>query len=152
MLWNERTNRARACPKTSSELGVVWNKWYKDKLRSLSILPLPMYKQINNILLLSKLLSCRYDTSQLSLPSYSTLSRFVLFQPERPKKILKTFFNQSCRLADIFKIDLLNHSTLKKELLKIFWGNFHNYNKMNKCSWKLTCDCTLNNCRDKTKL
>ena len=92
---------------------------YKDKLRSLCILPLPMYIQINNILLLSKLICGRYDTSQISLPSYSTLSRFVLFQPEGPKKktLEDIFFYQSCRLADILKIDLLNQPTLKK----YFW-------------------------------
>ena len=78
-----------------------------------------MYIEINNILLLSKLICGRYDTSQLSLlslSSYSTLSRFVLFQPEGPKKktLEDNFFYQSCRLADILKIDLLNQPTLKK--------------------------------------
>ena len=34
---------------------------YKDKLKRLQILPLPMYIQLNNLLLLAKLILKRYD-------------------------------------------------------------------------------------------
>ena len=38
---------------------------YKDRLIEISLLPLPMYIQINNLLLLSKILSKNYDVDML---------------------------------------------------------------------------------------
>ena len=130
------------------------NESYKEKLYSLSILPLPMYVQINNLLLLSKMLSGRYASPMLKIPIYSSFSRHNLFQLKRPnRKILEEdFFFQTCRLADSLKIDLLNQIDLKKTLLNLFWRNFENYDERYKCSWRLACDCTLNNCRSKTSI
>ena len=130
------------------------NESYKEKLYSLSILPLPMYVQINNLLLLSNMLSGRYASPMLKIPIYSSFSRHNLFQLKRPnRKILEEdFFFQTCRLADSLKIDLLNQIDLKKTLLNLFWRNFENYDERYKCSWRLACDCTLNNCRSKTSI
>ena len=48
---------------------------YKDRLIEISLLPLPMYIQINNLLLLSKILSKNHDVDMLNVPSYSCSSR-----------------------------------------------------------------------------
>ena len=137
---------------------VNWIKFgdesYKDKLSSISILPLPMYIQINNLLLLSKMLSGRYETPMLKIPVYTDFSRYSLFQLKRPnRKILEEdFFFQTCRLADALRLDLRDQIGLKKKLLQLFWREFKNYDQGNKCSWRLACDCTQNNCRNKTTI
>ena len=56
------------------------NESYKEKLYSLSILSLPMYVQINNLLLLSKMLSGRYASPMLKIPIYSSLLISILLR------------------------------------------------------------------------
>ena len=46
--------------------------WYKDWLIETSLLPLPMYIKISNLLLLSKISSLKYDADMLDVPSYSS--------------------------------------------------------------------------------
>ena len=128
---------------------------YKDRLIEISLLPLPMYIQINNLLLLSKILSKNYDVDMLKVPSYSCSSRGCMFQLERPKKkfLEDEFFYQTCRLANVIKIDVRETSRLKKRILWLFWRKFEkDYEQMNKCTWRIACDCTMNDCRSKTSL
>ena len=128
---------------------------YKDRLIEISLLPLPMYIQINNLLLLSKILSKNYDVDMLNVPSYSCSSRGCMFQLERPKKkfLEDEFFYQTCRLANVIKIDVRETSRLKKRILWLFWRKFEkDYEQMNKCTRRIACDCTMNDCRSKTSL
>ena len=123
---------------------------YKERLYFLNILPLPMFIQLSNLLLLSKLLNGKYEVESLQVPSYSILHRKIVFQIKRPKK--KTaednFFYHTCRLANVVNVDLRETDGLKKKLLRIFWTNFNSFDERNNCTWRLACDCTLKNCRD----
>ena len=109
---------------------VKWNiprkEPYKEKLEKLSILPLPMYIQINNLLLLSKILGGRYDSQNLQIPIVSSFSRFSLFQLDRPKnKTLENdFFYQTCRLSDFLRLDITDQTNLKKKLITLFLAEF----------------------------
>ena len=49
-----------------------------------------------------------------------------MFQLERPKKkfLKDEFFYQTCRLANVIKIDVRETSRLKKRILWLFWRKF----------------------------
>ena len=127
---------------------------YKEKLEKVPILPLPVYIQINNLLLLSKILGGRYDSQNLQLPIISSFSRLSMFQLDRPKnKTLENdFFHQTCRLSDFLRLNITNQTNLKKKVLTLFWQNFNNFTESDKCTWKMASDCTMNNCRSKTNI
>ena len=101
---------------------------YKENLKVLGILPLAMYVQLNNLLLLSKMILGRYEACSLDIPYYPEFSRANLFQVRRPRKAKceQNFMYQTCRLA--LKIDLREEIVLKQRLLKIFWSKFEQYN------------------------
>ena len=124
---------------------------YKEKLEKLSILPQPMYIQINNLLILSKTLGERYDSQTFQIPILSSFSRFSLFQLDRPKNktMENDLFYQNCLLSDL--LDISDQTSLKK-LLTLFLQNFDNLTESDKCTWKMACDCTMKNCRSKTNI
>ena len=124
----------------------------KEHLKVLRILPLPMYVQLKNLLLLSKLILGRYEACNLDKPYFTEFSRANLFQLRRPRKATceQNFMYQTCRLANVLKINLREGIGLKQRLLKIFCSKFEQYNESDKCTWKLACDCTMNNCRKRT--
>ena len=107
-----------------------------------------------DLLLLSKLILGYYEACNLDLPYYTEFSRANLFQvrPPRKGKCELNFMYQTCRLANVLKVDLGEDFGLKQRLLKIFWSKFEQYNEINKCTWKLACDCTANKCRNRTVL
>ena len=59
---------------------------YKENLKLLGILPLPLYVHLNNLLLFSKLILGRYEACNLDIPHYTELSRANLFQLRPPRK------------------------------------------------------------------
>ena len=130
------------------------NESYKKSYTLYQFYPYPCTSRSTIFSYFLKMLSGRYASPMLKLPIYSSFSRHNLFQLKRPnRKILEEdYFSQTCRLADSLKIDLLNQIDLKKTLLNLFWRNFENYDERYKCSWRLACDCTLNNCRSKTSI
>ena len=80
-----------SCLEKTQKRMVKWitaSNWdYKHSLTTLGILPLTMYIQINDILLLSKIIQGDYDVNQLKVPyvSYS-VRREIVFQISRSKK------------------------------------------------------------------
>ena len=95
-----------------------------------------MYIEVNNLLLLSKLILGRYDNELIDLPFYTDSLRCNLFQLQRPrKKILEeNFLYQTCRLANFVKIDQRQKNGLKKSILRVFWRRFEEYEELNKCT------------------
>ena len=93
-----------------------WNIGIQRKNRSIAFLPLPMYIQINNILLLSKIGLGRYDDMHVNLPILTESSRGVMFQLKRPKRLKaeQNFFYQTCRLVNTVKIDVSVSCGLKQ--------------------------------------
>ena len=96
----------------------------------------------------------RYDNELIDIPFYTDSSRCNLFQLQRPRKRIleEIFFFQTCRLAKFVKIDLRQKNGLKKSALRVFWRRFEEYEELNKCTWRVGCDCLINNCRNKTSL
>ena len=96
---------------------------YKENLKVLGILPLPMYVQLNNLLLLSKLILGLYEACNLNILYYPECSRANLFQVRRLRKAKceQNFMYQTCRLA--LKIDIREETGLKQRLLKSFGRN-----------------------------
>ena len=129
---------------------------YKTSLQCLGILPLPMYIQLNNLLLLSKILNNHYDFNFSDrYPPKNDLAntRSRLFECTRPAKFVceKNFCIHAKRLANLVpqKVDFTNTIGLKGRLLQLMWEHFEKrFDDSNPCSWKILCDCTRNNCRN----
>ena len=93
---------------------------YKTLLQRLGILPLPMHIQLNNLLLLSKILNNHYDfTFSDRFPPKNDLAntRSRLFECTRPAKFVceKNFWFHAKRLANLVpqKVDFTNTIGLK---------------------------------------
>ena len=105
---------------------ITASNWdYKNSLTTFGILPLTMYIQINDILLLSKIIQGGYDVNQLKVPdlSYSVRGEIV-FQFGRQKKavVQQSFVYRTTRLVNLLKIDInCDKQPLKAKLLKIVW-------------------------------
>ena len=90
----------------------------------------------------------------VNVPILTESSHGVMFQLKRPKRLKaeQNFFYQTCRLVNTLKIDVRVHCGLKQLLLRKFWLKFGEYNEVDKCTWKIGCDCAANNCRSKTNI
>ena len=101
---------------------ITASNWdYKNSLTTLGILPLTMYIQIIDILLLSKIIQGGYDVNQLKVSdlSYSVRGKIV-FQISRQKKAVgqQSFVYRTTRLVNLLKIDInCDKQTLKAKLL-----------------------------------
>ena len=127
---------------------------YKEALYRLKLLPLTMYLQLNDVLMLSKLIQGHYHVDDLILPEMIFSVRGELkFSSERPSKsnLQQAFFYRTTRIVNILKLNISNcdQKSLKHQLLKLFWKKFADFDENLSCSWRIGCDCTRNNCRDK---
>ena len=127
---------------------------YKEALYKLKLLPLTMYLQLNDVLMLSKLIQGHYHVDDLRLPGMIFSVRGELkFNSERPSKsqLQQAFFYRTTRIVNNLKLDILNcdQKSLKHQLLQLFWKKFADFDENLSCSWRIGCDCTRNNCRDK---
>ena len=127
---------------------------YKQRLYALNILPLSMYFQISDLLMLSKLLSKKYNVSLNNhltpyIQKYSTRnSEKQIF--ELPDLKLETgrgnFWYRTPRLFNKL-VNLLDDVGLKKRLVAFFWSWFEaNFDTDKPCTWIFACDCA--NCRE----
>ena len=93
---------------------------YKEKTVQMQFLPLLMYIQINNVLLLSKI--GLYDHLHVNVPILTESSRGVMLQLKRPKRLTaeQNFVYQTCRLVNTLKIDVRVYCVLKQLLLRKF--------------------------------
>ena len=126
----------------------------KEALCKLQLLPLTMYIQLNDILLLSKLMRGCYNVEDLRLPEMITSVRGDLkFDIPRPNRaiIQQAFFYRTTRLVNILKLNITDCDprSLKCQILQCFWKSFAKFDENLSCSWRICCDCTRNNCRDK---
>ena len=96
-----------SCLEKTQKRMVKWitaSNWdYENSLTTLGILPLTMYIQINDILLLSKIIQGGYDVNQLKVPdlSYSVRGE-IMFQISRPKKavVQQSFVYRTTRIVN----------------------------------------------------
>ena len=123
---------------------------YPNQLRLLNILPLPMFMQLNDILLLSKLTEDDSFLPMLKQNSEKGRTKELFKLPKtRTEKARNDFFFRTCRLANRIEkyIEFNTKKGLKNRVLIFMW-KFENerFDENNICSWHLCCDCQI--CRN----
>ena len=99
---------------------------YRSQLKILNILPLPMFLQLNDMLLLSKITNEEMRTS-ISLPERPEIrgrrSKIFKLWKTRREKGRSEFVFRNCRLVNRLDdyIDFMNPQGLKNRLLKLMW-------------------------------
>ena len=105
---------------------------YRSQLRFLNILSLPMFLQLNDVLLLSKITNEEMGTS-ISLPERPEIigrrSEIFKLSKTRRKKGRSEFVFRNCRLVNRLDdyIDFINPQGLKNRLLKLMCNFFSKY-------------------------
>ena len=130
---------------------------YRDMLIQLNILPVPYFLQMMDLIMLSKFLNNRVDCDcpYRYAPPTSANTRSTTrtqFQCVRPNKSIaeQNYWYRTLKLANQLPldVDIPRLGGLKGRLLEWFWSYFHtNYNESSSCTWRVHCDCVLNNCR-----
>ena len=125
---------------------------YYQRLISVSMLPISLYMEVNDVLLLFKIINGKYDFKWDDYVTFLT-GRHKLFDVKHVnyEKSRHNFRYRTCRLANILhtSVNVLDFNGLKKRLLKYYWNFFmNNYNELNSCSWRILCLCAI--CRQLT--
>ena len=116
---------------------------YKSQLRLLYILPLPMFIQLNDLLLVSKALN--EENSGIELPEVHTKetrnNEIFEMTKTRTEEARSEF---TCRISNGLEnlINLREPSGLKNRILRTIWNVFEKkFSERNICTWQLFCDC-----------
>ena len=116
---------------------------------SLRLLQLPMFKQLNDLLLLSKL----YHDKENALPLIETYehqygrvkSRFFKIPKLRTEKFRENFYFRTAKIVINLpeEIDFSQPLGLKKRTLSFMWDRLMlNFNERIECTWTIFCDCS----------
>ena len=125
---------------------------YIEQLRLSNLLPLPMYYQINDLLLLSSLQQNQStNTKQPVLPGNRSMGRDHYFDltKKRLEKSRGEFSFRTQRIANRLhhSIDFGNQHGLKHRILKQMWNDIMmRYKPENVLTWQICCDCQ--HCRE----
>lgn len=122
---------------------------YKSRLVNLELLPIPMYLQMLDILVMSKLCTGRYDVDiseiieMVDAPSRENRQVPIVSLP-KSELTYSEYFVRTTRLIRLLPtIDVTNPIGMKARLLRCFWQYFqNNYAENNLCSWRLGCRCS----------
>ena len=122
-------------------------KNYLSQLRILNILPLAMFLQLNDILLLSKITHEEMATS-IGLPKRPEIRRrqreiFKLWRTQT-EKARSDFVFRSCRFVNRLDdtLDFKNPQEQKNRFLKLLWKFVDDiYSESKVCTLQLLCDC-----------
>ena len=120
---------------------------YPNQLRLPNILPQPMFMQLNDILLLSKLTEDDSFLPMLKQNSEKGRTNELFKLPKtRTGKARNDFFFRTNRLANLIEkyIEFNTEKGLKNRVLN-FMCKFVNkrFDEKNICSWHLCCDCQI---------
>ena len=136
------------------------NSHYKDRLAKLKLLPLSLYIEMHDILMLLALIENKYDVN-LNKATYGTCEttrqsnrgEFQLTKTRLQKtdenffRRTKTLYNCLIRTCSEFK-----ENPNKSSLTNVYFKYFDNaFNELNKCTWKLYCRCGSCNIYNKLK-
>ena len=118
---------------------------YYQRLISINMLFISLYMEVNDVLLLFKILNGKYDFKWDKYLTFSS-GRHKLFDVKHVnyQKSRHNFWYRTSRLANILHAseNVLDFNGLQKRLLKYYWNFFmNNYNELNSCSWRLLCLC-----------
>ena len=129
---------------------------YRSQLKILNILPQPMFKQLNDMLLLSEITNEEMKTS-INLPERPEIKgrRGEIFElwKTRTEKGRSEFVFRNCRLVNRLDnyIDFMNQQGLRNRPPKLMWIFVdEKYSESNVCTWQFSCDCPT--CRNKWTL
>ena len=127
---------------------------YINELRLLNILPLPMFIQLNNILLLASLDS--NERNEIVLNRRTTRARNTeIFEMRkvRTEKARNEFVFRTSRIVNRLEpyIHFDKRIGLKTRILNTMWKFVNErFSEMTTCTWQLFCDCIT--CRNKWTL
>ena len=128
---------------------------YKSRLANIGLLPLSLWLEYQDILLLVKLMSDPPDnfhiddfvtrvSSSTRASTQHKLKRVYSRSP-RLNSTRHFYFNRVVRLWNMlppFEVDL-PFSTIKKDIFEIFWNFFlTNFTVHDSCTWFVSCPCT----------
>ena len=120
------------------------NASYFDNMVFLRLLPLPMFLQLNDLLLLSKL----YNDKENALPLIETYEHQYGRVKSRLFKIPKlrqNFYFRTAKVANNLpeEIDFSQPFGLKRRILSFMWDRLIlNFNERVVCTWPNFCDCS----------
>ena len=122
-------------------------KDYKDRLIKLDLLPVPLYLQMLDILLLSNICNGQYFNLE-GFPSLEQGPRredriIPVVQTPKFENAQQEFFTRTCRLIRFLPcLDITKTVGLKPKILRNFWNFFETkYNENNLCTWRIACRC-----------
>ena len=125
---------------------------YIEQLRLSNLLPLPMYYQLNDLLLLSSLQQNQStNTKQPVLPGSRSMSRDDYFEltKNRLENSRGELFFCTQRIANglLHSIEFGNQHSLKHRIQKQMWKDtMMRYKPENVSTWQICCDCQ--HCRE----
>ena len=119
-------------------------KDYKNRLIKLDLLPVPLYLQMLDFLLLSNICNGQYDFNLegfLSLEQGPRREDSIIPVVQTPKfeNAQQEFFTRTCRLIRFLPcLDITKTVGLKPKILRNFWNFFETkYNENNLCTWRI---------------
>ena len=122
------------------------NRSWLQQLRLLNVLPLPLFIQCNDILLMSKLLV--EGEHNINIPTCNPESgRYTMVFKLNKCKNEKTrgeFVYRTCRIIKRIneRIQFANPLGLKSRIVSLMWKFVDNrFSDSNPCTWQLCCDC-----------
>ena len=119
---------------------------YKERLRTLKILPLSMYIELHDILFLQSVMDGKYSVSENSIPislRESTTRQCSEFELNK-NRIIKTDENFWTRAPKFFNIlhKQFRDNPTKKQLTESYFNYFENsYNQLDTCTWRVLFSC-----------
>ena len=136
---------------------------YKKRLETLKILPVSLYFEMHDLLLLSSIVTGKVDINW---------QKYISFSDSRTRSSTKTlkinanenlktrqkadFWYRASILANLLStsIDLFHDTeTLKTRLSDIYWEYFlEYYNELTSCTWHIRCGCPIGTCSVQKRL
>ena len=123
-------------------------KDYKDRLIKLDLLPVPLYLQMLDILLILNICHGQYD---FNLEGFLSLEQgprredriIPVVQTTKFENAQQEFFTRTCRLIRFLPcLDITKTFGLKPKILRNFWNFFETkYNQNNLRTWRIACRC-----------
>ena len=124
---------------------------YTEQLRLLNILPLALFLQLNELLMMANFMHEENDHIKLpaKIENPGRTKEVFNLNKTRTKKARGEFIFRTCRLINRLnqKIEFREMRSLKQRLIQMMWKVFDDqFSEQNKCTWVLFCDCNM--CRN----
>ena len=122
---------------------------YKRQLSTLNLLPLPMFLQVNDLLLFSSLCDEQHEMIPPRVPPNRRTRTLFETGGARTEKARSEFFFRNSRLANRLNLYIIfdEKAGLKSRILKTMKAIFEErFSFQNVCTWQAACDC--HQCRD----